>query len=369
MKKRNKLAALFEGKTPKSKVVFDALLERLPEEPNIAWYPSAGLDFKDLIEVNRTSVIPDLHIHTDYSTSFKNLKVGEIFKDNLATISITTIEEIKFAKPVKFFANPKFVHFLMEDTEEPLIFLLEVLIVSNKQTIKKPVLYVVMENINFLDEILLKEQLPISHFIKVREGCGFGGNRKSISIVYAFLADLKTKYLLVDTEEHTDFYLIKHLARKHKIQFKNYDLKNISQRSNIANWSDFNVKVLQVVKVNCKESQSMDDNRIKELLGIIKTDVKIKTRVLIEKIFTAKYKTIKVKDINFCYHEYQSCSSIFIELLLPDNFGQFSVTDIDKFELLYFNWIERTATVTLAFENIDQLERVFLEVKNQYWKG
>ncbi|MBE7634092.1 DUF7663 domain-containing protein [Tenacibaculum finnmarkense] len=110
MKKRNKLAALFEGKTPKSKVVFDALLERLPEEPNIAWYP-----------------------------------------------------------------------------------------ISNKQTIKKPVLYVVMENINFLDEILLKEQLPISHFIKVREGCGFGGNRKSISIVYAFLADLKTKYLLVDS--------------------------------------------------------------------------------------------------------------------------------------------------------------------------
>ncbi|WP_440138000.1 DUF7663 domain-containing protein [Tenacibaculum finnmarkense] len=65
----NKLAALFEGKTPKSKVAFNALLERLPEEPNIAWYPSAGLDFKDLIEVNRTSIIPDLHIHTDYSTS------------------------------------------------------------------------------------------------------------------------------------------------------------------------------------------------------------------------------------------------------------------------------------------------------------
>ena len=44
----------------------------------------------------------------------------------------------------------------------------------------------------------IKNKIKISHFVKVREGCGFGGNKKSISIAYAFLSNFKTKYLLVE---------------------------------------------------------------------------------------------------------------------------------------------------------------------------
>lgn len=258
---------LFKGKTPKSQLRLDNLSKKLGQNPNIAWYPSAGLDFRDLIEVNRTSIQPDLHIHTDYHLGWTKLEIGEIFNDERTKVSIINIDEIQFKKSIDFFVNPNYVDFPEDAPKEPLVLLLDVLIESNNVTIEKPVLYIYMENINFLDEILLKEQLPISHLIKIREGCGMGGNRKSISIVYAFLCDLRIKYLLVDNEEHTDFELIHQLASKHNINLKNYHLRNISQRRNIADWSGFNAKVMKVV---FNEDESLNDDRINELLKIIK---------------------------------------------------------------------------------------------------
>ena len=258
---------LFEGKTPNSKFRFISLLKELGKDPNIAWYPSAGLDFRDLIEVNRTSIKPDLHIHTDYHIR-KELKVGEIFNYERTKVSIKNIEELKFKKSINYYVNPAFISCPEVSARKPLIFLLDVLVESNNAAIERPVIFINMENINFLDEILLKEQLRISHLIKICEGCGMGGNRKSISIVYAFFCDLSIKYLLVDHEEHTDFELIHHLANKHNLQLKNYHLRNISQKRNIADWSGFRAKVMKVV---CNAEESLNDDRIREMLQIIKT--------------------------------------------------------------------------------------------------
>jgi hypothetical protein len=113
--------------------------------------------------------------------------------------------------------------------------------------IRKPVIYFFMENINFLDEVLLKNKISLSHFIKVREGCGMGGNRKSISIAYAFLGELKVKHILVDNEEHTDRSLINSINIRHNIQPIKFELRNPSQRRDISDWSGFSVKVLDVI--------------------------------------------------------------------------------------------------------------------------
>lgn len=109
--------------------------------------------------------------------------------------------------------------------------------------------------------------MAISHLIKIREGCSYGGNNKSISIVYVFLCVLKIKYLLIDNEEDTDFRLIHDLTDKHELQLKNYHLKNISQRRNIDDWSGLKVKVMEVV---CKPEETLTDDRIHELLEVIK---------------------------------------------------------------------------------------------------
>ena len=262
------LQNLIEGKTKQSKLKFDHLIKHLGKSPNIAWYPSAGRDFRDLIEVNRTSIQPDLHIHTDYDLKSTKLKLGEVFNDEKTKVSICNIEELQFINPIDFFVNPEFVDFPEEAPRASLLFLLDVKIELKGSTFNKPVLYIYMENINFLDEILLKKQISISHLIKIREGCGWGGNRKSISIVYAFLCNLKIKYLLIDSEEHTDFRLIHDLTDKHKLQLKNYHLKNISQRRNIDDWSGLEAKVMEVV---CKPEEKLDDDRIHELLEVIKT--------------------------------------------------------------------------------------------------
>lgn len=247
--------------------ILDELQSRIGRTPNIAWYPSAGLDFRDLIEVNRTKIEPDIFFHTDYSSNWVELKCGLVFNDERTKVFIHNITELKFKKKVNYIINPNYVDFPEDANPLPRIYLLDLIVESGFGKLIKPVLYFFMENINFLDEILLKNNIKLSHFIKVREGCGMGGNRKSISIVYAFLGELKVKHILVDSEEHTDKELINYISCKHDIIPIKYELKNPSQRRNIADWSGFSVKVLDV-KLMTENSLTNDD--LDEILNKIR---------------------------------------------------------------------------------------------------
>ena len=127
--------------------------------------------------------------------------------------------------------DPNYVDIPEAASPTPLIFLLDVKLTSNTMgTIRKPVLYFMFENINFLDQILLKNKIRISHLVKVREGCGFGGNRKSISIV-------------IDNRAQTDYRLIGILINKYKASPNAYEL---SLEAVIPRWSGLNVKVFSV---------------------------------------------------------------------------------------------------------------------------
>lgn len=239
-------------------VILDLLQSQIGDCPNIAWYPSAGLDFRDLIEVNRTQIEPDIFFHTDYNSSWVKIECGLVFNDDRTKVFIDRVTELKFKKKVNYIINHDYIDFPNDANPFPKIYLLDVIIESGFGEIRKPVVYFYMENINFLDEFLLKFKIKLSHFIKVREGCGLGGNRKSISIAYAFLGELKVKHILVDNEEHTDKELIKYISHKHDIIPIKYELKNPFQRRNIADWSGFSVKVLDV-KLMTENSLSNDD--------------------------------------------------------------------------------------------------------------
>lgn len=62
-----------------------------------------------------------------------------------------------------------------------------------------------------MEKIILKRGMTVSHIFKVREGCGLGGNRKSVSVAYGFLGKMGCCYLLADQEIHFDWDLFDRL--------------------------------------------------------------------------------------------------------------------------------------------------------------
>lgn len=242
---------LLKGKDQEAQNQLDLLMNSIGKNPKILWYPSAGNDYRDIIELctNRSrdhgiKEKPDLFIHTDYSTNPDLVKLyGIAYQDNKTTVSIESSFQLALINPINYYVDPGFVIFSDQALKIPTIYLLNISINSNSLgSIKKQVIYFLFENINFLDEVILKNRIPISHIVKVREGCGFGGNRKSISIAYAFLSVLKTKYLLIDNEEHTDFHIIDKLKWNHGLLLKKYSLTKLCS---IDPWSGFYVNVFQ----------------------------------------------------------------------------------------------------------------------------
>ena len=267
--KSNRSRSIFQLLSGKEKASKLKLEELEVKTKNIAWYPSAGLDFRDILELSNTNFTeetPDLFIYTDYkpdwsleNRNFETFPTGAIQNDfdNDCKANIDGVFELELTVEVNYFINAKYVDFPNDAPVTPKVFLLDVSVNQGEITITKPVLYFVFENINFLEEILLKYNIKISHFVKVREGCGFGGNKKSISIVYAFMAKLGIKYLFVDNEEHTDFQLIDKIRRRNRIGNISSDIQYVNS---IENWSNMLVNIYKVI----------DDNNLKSLLLKIK---------------------------------------------------------------------------------------------------
>lgn len=105
-------------------------------------------------------------------------------------------------------------------------------------------IFFLFENINFLDQVLLQHKIRISHFVKVREGTGFGGCGKSLLFIYAFLSVLGIKYLLVDNQPYDDD--IPNVIRPHLKG--NPQLKMVDQVTKLyqLGWSGYKVTVLSV---------------------------------------------------------------------------------------------------------------------------
>ncbi len=240
------LNRILKGKDRRSQTKLDELIFNIGENPNILWYPSAGDDFRDIIEAEtRTEISPDLYFHTDYS---KNVAIisGTIFNDGATQVEIMDISFLTSTDEINYYINPDFIDLPENVNSKPSILLLDVLVTYSGGQIRKPVLYWYFENVNFLDEVLLKFDIPVSHLVKVREGMAWGGNRKSISIGYAFLSRLKTRYLLIDNRVDVDFEVLNSIREKHQPNLKNFKLINVAQRRNIADWSGLNVTVMGV---------------------------------------------------------------------------------------------------------------------------
>ena len=70
---------------------------------------------------------------------------------------------------INYEVNPENVDFPRDAPKSPKIFLINLEITSNiLGVINESVLYFVFENYNFLEEIILRYKINISHFVKVR---------------------------------------------------------------------------------------------------------------------------------------------------------------------------------------------------------
>jgi hypothetical protein len=254
-----KIFELFEGATESENFKFNQfLIDYTSADEKILWYPSSGNDFRDVINfsslVNRNieaNDLPNLFIHNDYdSRSFDKITSSSvnnstIFCDDNTTINIEEKIVLRFNLQAKgnYTVRERYVDFYEYKLNIPHIYLLRLSINTTKfGNIKANLLYVSFENIN-LFEFFMSNSIKIDFMVKVREGCGFGGNRMSVTQVYYLLSRIGLKYLINDTEIHWCEEVIEHLIGLSVKVPKPYTLNQIGS---FENWSGFNVFINKV---------------------------------------------------------------------------------------------------------------------------
>jgi len=166
--------------------IFKKYLDSLKNEPRIAWYPSAGTDFRALmylhpnyltINLPRTEVpkCPDIFLFTDYfpwqSSTFLDNKI--IYSDEHTTIEIVEIEELP---RINLPLHAEIVEFPKGSSATNRVVFMTVNVKSDEVgNFMFPVLYVFAENEAFYCEKLVPYSAKLSHIIHVRYGGGLGG--------------------------------------------------------------------------------------------------------------------------------------------------------------------------------------------------
>lgn len=257
--KTMKFRDLLVGNTEQAQQALDVFFASIDEE-KILWYPSAGKDYRDLMEItperlalHGISEQPNIICHTDYHPDWtgldQELPMPMIIHQHART-TIKLLEKLPLAfapdANIRYQVRRNSIDFY-DDLQpyEPTIYFLKLNIVSDTLgEFDVQMFYFMFENHSFLKDVILKKRLPITHFVKVRQGCGFGGCRKCISVFYSLLANIGVKYLLVDAEVHYCHETHAQLSRRFLIRHKNYKLMTIGTR---LNWSGYYVKAYKVV--------------------------------------------------------------------------------------------------------------------------
>ncbi len=172
------------------------------EKKIISWYPSSGLDFRDLLalgqkkfiydknvfanELLEFEAIPDLFIHTDNAYDFDNWPLvdkGVIHQDEETVYTISSTEDIVSEDDcvVGKFLKVKLESVLLEEeTSQDLLFLF-------------------YDNIDFFKRQVLKNNLSVDFLVNIRDGASEnGGANYSLKMLEFYLGKMNTKYLISD---------------------------------------------------------------------------------------------------------------------------------------------------------------------------
>lgn len=161
-------------------------LQRLEHAPRIAWYPSAGEDWRDLMYLHPNYCMvapalgpepdaPSLFLHSDYFPWGypRFLDSHRAYHDRNTSVRIRTLEELpRLELPL----DKRVVHFAEGGEVTGCVFFMELEVDSRKlgqQTV--PLVYAFVENAALCATQMLPHQATISHVVHVRAGGGLCG--------------------------------------------------------------------------------------------------------------------------------------------------------------------------------------------------
>lgn len=193
---------------------FNRWLRDLRDEPRIAWYPSAGEDFRDTLYLHPNYLptrqnlrlappCPNIFLHTDYfpweNSTFLDNQFVHV--DDRTSIFVRSIEELpRCDLPL----DNQIVAFPNGSNATGRVLFLEVEINSNVLgKFSAPVIYAFVENSVFCAEVALPLQAIFSHVIHIRFGGGCGGGGQSSGIwILNVLRKLRCECFITDSHYH-----------------------------------------------------------------------------------------------------------------------------------------------------------------------
>ena len=193
---------------------FKEFLDGFDGEPRIAWYPSAGTDFRALLYLHPSysqlhpatgnePAPPDIFLFTDYfpwkNSTFLDSKT--IYSDDRTYITIEHIEELP---QLNLPLHNELVHFTEGSAATDKVVFLKIRIHSNKLgNITYPVLYAFAENETFYCSKIITNKAVISHIIHIRYGGGLGGGGNASGIwLLNVLKQLQCELFITDGHYH-----------------------------------------------------------------------------------------------------------------------------------------------------------------------
>lgn len=283
---------LLQGVSHKSERFLATLREELGENPSMLWYPSAGIDFRDTVEYSSltqnfqgTSTQPILYVHTDYAIRQDMLPPGTIVYHTaegatllpteapLLDFEVTIVESHTFqlrpSASVCYSINSSYIDSPERANSQPSIWMLKVGIRQQERHHSAYVLYFAFENFNFLEQILLKQQLRVEALLKVREGIWNGGALKSITTAYGLLSCLQVAHLICDDEEQLDPTLLSTICEQNKLVPR--EAKISKEHSIKPLWSGMNVRRFKVTYQPHNQSQQ-SLSQLLQKVGFIDTE-------------------------------------------------------------------------------------------------
>jgi len=194
---------------------FTKYVEQLDHDARIAWYPSAGTDFRALFYLNdaflstsptiegKDPAEPDIYLYSDWnlmSNRFEEILFHGgnpvIHDDGRSKVTLSDIEDLG---QLKFDPYPAY-----QLTEKNALYYNRVFFFyatiesATFGTITKPVLYAFCCNEQLCSELLLPLKARVSHVIHVRYGHGFGGANCSGHWIQHTLAPLQCEVYIHD---------------------------------------------------------------------------------------------------------------------------------------------------------------------------
>jgi hypothetical protein len=189
-------------------------LDNFEGEPRIAWYPSAGEDFRALLYLHsnfsnlhpsteQEPESPDIFLFTDYYpwkfSNFLDKKI--IYSDARTQVEIEHIEELpRLNLPL----HEEIVLFKEGSIATDRCVFLKIKITSNQLgSISFPVIYAFAENESFYCKKIVPFQSKITHIIHIRYGGGCGGGGKATGVwLQNVLGVLQCELFITDSHYH-----------------------------------------------------------------------------------------------------------------------------------------------------------------------